>query len=285
MMKFLLLLTLPLMAGCDKVDEARACATGWVQFTCKYPKTFKIYEYTDVLTHRGTTLRSSQKDVWEDKGRFSLYNNTNQGKLKVAVKHLEQEDFGKYQCKLYRSNSPPYIKKWTLEAAGSCQQPSTQSVHRAAKTTITCNYPDDEQVRFLCKGESFTCEDVLSTKSPQKSNRRFTLRNTEKRFIVSISDVSSQDAGVYWCGLESKDGSYRVSVGQIKLEVTEALPTSVTHSATSSPTSTRSAAPEESFDSWPVIFAVALCLKMLMLLFVIISCVTLVSTHCCNLRG
>ncbi|XP_030579700.1 CMRF35-like molecule 7 [Archocentrus centrarchus] len=167
----------------------------------------------------------------------------------------------------------------------SCQQPSTQSVHRAAKTTITCNYPDDKQVGFLCKGESFTCEDVLSTKSPQKSNRRFTLRNTEKRFIVSISDVSSQDAGVYWCGLESKDGSYRVSVGQIKLEVKEALPTSVTHSATSSPTSTRSAAPEESFDSWPVIFAVALCLKMLMLLFVIISCVTLVSTHCCNLRG
>lgn len=105
----------------------------------------------------------------------------------------------------------------------NCQQPFTQTVTRAAN--IKCDYPDDDfkyGVQFFCRGENFTCNDILSTKG-QRLNGKFRLTNTNRGFNVSISGVSSQDAGVYWCGVGSKDGSYRVSVRQIKLEVEGAV--------------------------------------------------------------
>lgn len=105
----------------------------------------------------------------------------------------------------------------------NCQQPFTQTVTRAAN--IKCDYPDvyfKSGVQFFCRGENFTCNDILSTKG-QRLNGKFRLTNTNRGFNVSISGVSSQDAGVYWCGVESKDGSYRVSVRQIKLEVEGAV--------------------------------------------------------------
>ena len=36
---------------------------------------------------------------------------------------------------------------------------------------------------------------------------------------MSISNVSSQHAGVYWCGVKSNDGSYRTGLRKIQLEV------------------------------------------------------------------
>ncbi|XP_059185757.1 CMRF35-like molecule 5 [Centropristis striata] len=47
----------------------------------------------------------------------------------------------------------------------------------------------------------------------------FTLRETNSGFNVSISNVSSQHAGVYWCGAESNEGSYRYALRKIQLEV------------------------------------------------------------------
>uniref|UniRef100_A0AAZ1XEW9 Immunoglobulin subtype domain-containing protein n=1 Tax=Oreochromis aureus TaxID=47969 RepID=A0AAZ1XEW9_OREAU len=91
---------------------------------------------------------------------------------------------------------------------------------------IMCDYPDDDfksGVQFFCSGENFTCKDILSTKG---QNGKFRLTNTNRGFNVSIRDVSSQDAGVYWCGVESKDGSYRP-------------PTTKKPSTTSSTTSSR----------------------------------------------
>ncbi|KAK1900887.1 T-cell surface antigen CD2 [Dissostichus eleginoides] len=47
----------------------------------------------------------------------------------------------------------------------------------------------------------------------------FTLTETESGFNVSISNVSPQHAGVYWCGVESTEGSYRAALRKIQLEM------------------------------------------------------------------
>ncbi|XP_034062159.1 uncharacterized protein LOC117539913 [Gymnodraco acuticeps] len=49
----------------------------------------------------------------------------------------------------------------------------------------------------------------------------FTLTETKSGFTVSISNVSPQHAGVYWCGVESTDKeiSYRAGNRKIQLEV------------------------------------------------------------------
>uniref|UniRef100_A0A3B5A8I0 Immunoglobulin V-set domain-containing protein n=1 Tax=Stegastes partitus TaxID=144197 RepID=A0A3B5A8I0_9TELE len=42
--------------------------------------------------------------------------------------------------------------------------------------------------------------DFLSNNSSLISDGRFSITDTESGFGVSISNVSPQDAGVYWCG-------------------------------------------------------------------------------------
>lgn len=107
-----------------------------------------------------------------------------------------------------------------LFAASGCQTEFNQTAYKAAKTTITCDHTGNKyKSRFFCRENGSVCEDVVSTNSPLKSDGRFTLTNTSSSFSVSISDVSSRDAGVYWCGGESQDGSCQVKFRKIHLKV------------------------------------------------------------------
>ncbi|KAK2915551.1 hypothetical protein Q8A73_006145 [Channa argus] len=97
----------------------------------------------------------------------------------------------------------------------------------------------NDRVKFFCKeNDFFICEEILPTKLSQKSNRRFTVTDTNSGFSVSISDVSSEDAGVYWCGVKSDQGKYRSAFRQIQLQV-------LTPPTTSTPLITTSVASDQ----------------------------------------
>ena len=101
-----------------------------------------------------------------------------------------------------------------------CQTPFNQTAYETAKTTITCDFSNEynSYVKFICKDNNETCEEILSTQSSVKSNGTFTLTDTNS-FNMSISNVSSQHAGVYWCGVKSNIGIYRASRKKIQLEI------------------------------------------------------------------
>uniref|UniRef100_A0A4W6BNE1 Immunoglobulin V-set domain-containing protein n=1 Tax=Lates calcarifer TaxID=8187 RepID=A0A4W6BNE1_LATCA len=85
-----------------------------------------------------------------------------------------------------------------------------------SKTTIICDYPenkDKSRLKFFCKDTNGICEEIL-TESSKSSNKRFTLTGTKRDFNISISNVSSDDAGVYWCGLKSNDRRQHVQYFQ-----------------------------------------------------------------------
>ncbi|XP_067359722.1 CMRF35-like molecule 8 [Channa argus] len=96
----------------------------------------------------------------------------------------------------------------------------------------------NSRVKFFCKENNFNCEDIKPTKSSPKSNRRFTVTDTNSGFSVSISDVSSEDAGVYWCGVKSNKGNDRSAFRQIQLQV-------LTPPTTSTPSITTSVASDQ----------------------------------------
>ncbi|XP_050930245.1 uncharacterized protein LOC108901474 isoform X9 [Lates calcarifer] len=103
-----------------------------------------------------------------------------------------------------------------------CQKPFIQTAYRTAKTTIICDYPenkDKSRLKFFCKQTGDICEEILSTESSKRLNGRFTLRDNDRGFNISISNVSSDDAGVYWCGLKSNDKYHRAARKKIQLEV------------------------------------------------------------------
>ncbi|KAI9546638.1 hypothetical protein NQZ68_024536 [Dissostichus eleginoides] len=119
----------------------------------------------------------------------------------------------------------PEVKGCNVADEGGCKEPFNHTAYRTAKTTITCDEgnKEDSRFKFFCKENGSICEDILSTKSTLRSNGMFTLTETESGFTVSISHVSPQHAGVYWCGVESTEGSYRAALRKIQLEVKAAI--------------------------------------------------------------
>lgn len=104
----------------------------------------------------------------------------------------------------------------------TCQKALDRTAYATAKTTIACEYPDNDRssVKFFCKKENGICEEIVSTRSSQKSKGKFTLSITGRGFDVSISNMSSQDNGVYWCGFKiGNDTSPGVGLRKIILKV------------------------------------------------------------------
>lgn len=85
------------MASSD--DELMVCAEGWVEFNCKFPKTDKVYPSAEVVKDDSQILVSNQNNVWKENGRFSLYRDTINKYLRVAIKQLQPGDTGEYKCK------------------------------------------------------------------------------------------------------------------------------------------------------------------------------------------
>ncbi|KAK2861587.1 hypothetical protein Q5P01_001120 [Channa striata] len=217
-MKSVLFLILSLTAGSEASSEMKGCVDGWIDFTCGYSNTqITKHHVIDVVTPK-ETVRSSQTDEWEKKGRVFLFHDTRNKNLRVIIKPLEKEDFGKHKCVFHTDTvSAANTTEMELDLDDDCNHTqSTQTVHTTTKTTMTCGDTGNRSGIF-CKENGFICEDILS--STLKSNGTFSLTDTYSGFSVSISDVSSQDAGVYWCGVKPAGGNYRTALRSIKLEV------------------------------------------------------------------
>ncbi|XP_078027788.1 uncharacterized protein LOC144464492 isoform X2 [Epinephelus lanceolatus] len=192
-MKSFLLLLLSLMTGCEASSKG-VCPEGWVEFFFKYPETDKRNQSVDIL--------------------------------RVAIQQLEHEDFRECKCKSDQdsdsSDDDDDDSKVKFHPVDDCQKPFTHNAYRAAKTTITCDFPGEKDkaiVKFFCKESGSICEVVLSTRSSLRSNGTFTLTETNSGFNISITNVSSQHAGVYWCGVESNERRYRAALKKIQLQV------------------------------------------------------------------
>ncbi|XP_038553635.1 polymeric immunoglobulin receptor-like [Micropterus salmoides] len=209
---------LVMTVGHEVLSKVKGCPVGWIQFTCKYPKPNVTYESIDLVNPK-ETIRSALKNVWENNGRVFLYHDPKKNHLRVAINKTERENFGKYTCKFNQLPDSCDTVELDLDVeTDGCQGKFIQTAYRTAKTTIACDYTGNKH-KFFCKQKGSICEDILSTKSSLKSNGTFTLTETNSSFSVSISNVSSRDAGVYWCGVETHEGSYRAALRKIKLEV------------------------------------------------------------------
>ncbi|XP_033482143.1 polymeric immunoglobulin receptor-like [Epinephelus lanceolatus] len=215
-----LLLFLSTITGRETKSEVKGCREGWLEFTCEYQK--RNGKYTSVEVHaKNKLIRSTKKDMWEYEGRFSLYHDTENKNFRVAIKQLQSLDDGRYWCEFYQGSRPHHsTKELELEADEDCQSPFTHTAYKSATITITCDFPENTynfSVKFFCKENHSTCEDILPTKYSLKP--KVTLAETNSGFNISISKVSSQHAGVYWCGVESNERRYRAALRKIQLKV------------------------------------------------------------------
>ncbi|XP_078105414.1 uncharacterized protein LOC144517275 isoform X4 [Sander vitreus] len=267
MKSFLLLILSLMITGWEASSDVKGCTDGWVEFICQR-KTSQQYQRVDVVKGSRTIIGSTQKNEWQTKGRFSVYYDAANRKLRVVIKQLQHGDFGKYKCTfIFEKKSD--CDEVDLKVDDGCQTPFNQTAYRTAKTTISCDKRNDSRFMFFCKEKGSICENILSTKSSLKSNGSLTLPETSSSFNVSISNVSSEHAGVYWCGVETNEG-YRAALRKIQLKVEVAVLPTTLNSSTISTSTMPPTTSSHGASSLPGTISVVVCVAVLVLLLILV---------------
>ncbi|XP_026205836.1 uncharacterized protein LOC113155362 isoform X3 [Anabas testudineus] len=203
-MKSFLLLVLSLTAGCE-TSSGSTCDETWAECDYEENKNYQIVE----VDHRERVERSTKTNMWENKGTFFLFHNTRKKELKLVFLQRQVKK-GEFKCRFYRTNGSTPEEPEETEIEKCETQTSIQTTYRSAETTIPCGN-HQSTVQFFCRQNGSNCENILPS-GPSPQTNRFTLTNSGS---ISIRDVSSQDDGVYWCGLRSNLTKIQLQVQNI----------------------------------------------------------------------
>ncbi|XP_011618821.2 uncharacterized protein isoform X3 [Takifugu rubripes] len=270
-MKSLLLLLLSLLTGSDSA-VVRGFKGGWLEFTSWYPDL--KHNYTLIKVNEAALKSFNQ---WETFSNLRLYHDTERKEVKVGIKGPSWSS-RRYKIKFYPEKPSKRDDdhdddddgdERTVDVKLGSHLTQTQTVRRAAGATVRCVYPNQNPRHslFFCKENNDTCEEILGTQSPRKTNGSFTLEKTSRGFNIFISRVSSRDNGVYWCA--EKGVAVRAAFQKISIQVEDEESSTA---ARTRPTSASTVRPVEKDpatkgDSWlPVLMALTCGALLLMLL-------------------
>uniref|UniRef100_A0A8C1HLR3 Ig-like domain-containing protein n=1 Tax=Cyprinus carpio carpio TaxID=630221 RepID=A0A8C1HLR3_CYPCA len=140
---------------------------------------------------------------------------------------------------------------------------------------ITCRYDREytDNAKYFCRGEWLTCSDLIRTETKDKwvDSGRFSLFVDTRAavFTVTFRNLSEQDSGTYWCGVE-KPGLDPYT--EVNLKVVTDVPNTTSSSSTSVFKPSASVSPDMSKGSSLIIFLVLVLLVLiitgLLLLFI-----------------
>uniref|UniRef100_A0A4W5QAK3 Immunoglobulin domain-containing protein n=1 Tax=Hucho hucho TaxID=62062 RepID=A0A4W5QAK3_9TELE len=95
------------------------------------------------------------------------------------------------------------------------------------EATISCNYPEnyENSIKYFCKesNDFKTCVYMIAAYQTTAKAGRFSVseNSREKSSTVTISDLTEDDTGTYWCGVETSrtEQRYITLITQVKLLV------------------------------------------------------------------
>ncbi|XP_026133386.1 uncharacterized protein LOC113112147 [Carassius auratus] len=188
------------------VSSVSGYSGGRLMIKCEHPQ-YKTKPKYICKESDGCSERKSPgvQDEWMENGDVSLYDDTRAGVLMVFFRELKAADAGTYRCGVKVSDYTERFAEIQLSVKHDAKYPKrvTESVYLGGEVIITCQIPEEHKVHFCKEDDNHICQNISSSKVTEMSGS--SERNEERVVTVSISNVSVRDAGVYWCGAETRD--------------------------------------------------------------------------------
>ncbi|XP_055763003.1 polymeric immunoglobulin receptor-like [Salvelinus fontinalis] len=229
----LIVILLSFMTGCLSSFKVTGYSGGTVIIDCDYYTEYGSHDKYFCVEQDSWScedqIRTGLKNTWVNSGRFSLYDVTGGNYFKVIIRQLTSQDEGTYWCGVDKPAIPDSYTKVELDVKKDdcCEKSVTETAYLGGEATIRCNYPEDHEdsTKYFCKesNDFKTCVNMTSAHQTTAEAGRFSVSdNTGERFsTVTIRDLTEDDTGTYWCGVETSrtEQRYITLITQVKLLV------------------------------------------------------------------
>ncbi|KAL1005442.1 hypothetical protein UPYG_G00059200 [Umbra pygmaea] len=168
------------------------------------------------------SIRTGIKNTWYHSGRFSLYDDTEVNYFMVVIRQLTRQDEGIYWCGVDIAVKADSYTKVELKVKKDecCKKSVPVMAYLGGEATIICNYPEEHEDsdKYLIKEDKgYT---ILSM-DKSKLGRYTVLEKRGRSYTVTISNLTEDDIGTYWCGVETRrtDKQFALLTMQVILHV------------------------------------------------------------------
>ncbi|XP_053713221.1 CMRF35-like molecule 8 [Synchiropus splendidus] len=186
---------------CDKVSEVEVSEGESASFVCQGTGALK---YLCKASKPSVCLRDALiTSRHSSNSRISLTEGGSNGLFVWRIRNVKREDSGRYLSGVKRNPGPDDIRSFMLKVKDWCCEKTLRVTGTAGKPlTIQCHYQAQRagQKIFVCKGERRdSCTDVAPS-----ANMELRLTSVDTVFEITMREVSTRDAGTYWCGAEPR---------------------------------------------------------------------------------
>ncbi|XP_042571972.1 polymeric immunoglobulin receptor-like [Cyprinus carpio] len=173
-----------------------------VFITCEFPEEFKENQKF-IQKDSSKEISVDEQNQWIHYDKVLVYDDTSAGVLKVFISDLTAADEATYRCAVNTADDHLFTKiKLKISQVDHFRESSESVAVIGESVKLSCNYPEKQQlIKHICKeNEKKICQSISSS---EKQRFEFS-DSTAGVYTASISIVSPRDAGVYWCGAETR---------------------------------------------------------------------------------
>ncbi|XP_067298528.1 polymeric immunoglobulin receptor-like [Pseudorasbora parva] len=174
-------------------------------FSCEYSQNH--INDPKIIFKEGRDSIETIYSTMKKKERFSVSDDRHNKLMTVRITAVTPDDGGVYLCGVWISgDSYSYSIINIVYLHISKEMFVTQSAHPGEEVNITCQIPKGHKAYFCKEVDDHICQRTSTLRTSTVTQMSGSSeRNEERVFTVSISNVSVRDAGVYWCGAETRD--------------------------------------------------------------------------------